>query len=149
MWKYIIIILIVLILILGLVGGGYWYSKTQVEKMPMVTPEGSGGLEVSMSVNPAPVSTVEVLILESDPVQVVANVTGELPDSCTSLNEPEVTQDETTFTVTINASRPSDLQCAQTVTEYEKTVQLTNTDDWDEDATYTVIVNGVEEEFSL
>jgi len=149
MWKYLILIIVISLLIGGLVGGGWWYSNNRINQMEMVTPEGSAGIEVSMSVNPAKVTSVEVITLESDPVQIVANIKGDLPSSCASIHPAEVTQDGDIFTVTLNTAGPNGLVCDPSTDGFSESIQLSNTDEWDKDTTYTLIVNGQEQEFSI
>lgn len=72
----------------------------------------------------APVEAVEVLILESFPLQVQARVTGYLPDGCTQLGDTVVTQEGNTFRVALKTARPSDAVCTEAVVPFEVTVPL-------------------------
>ena len=72
----------------------------------------------------AQIDSLEILILESFPVQVNAVLTGSLPDSCTSLGATEITMEGNTFTITVETNRPSDAVCAQVVENFEQSVSL-------------------------
>ncbi len=72
----------------------------------------------------AQVDSIEILILESFPVQVNAMLRGSLPDSCTSLSETAITMEGNTFTITVATTRPSDAVCAQVIAPFEQNVSL-------------------------
>jgi inhibitor of cysteine peptidase len=95
----------------------------------------------------APVDSLEVLILESFPVQVNAIVKGHLPDACTHTGEIAQKRVENTFHIVIPAERPADAVCAQVLTPYEQTVRLDVRDL--PKGTYIVDVNGVTKTFEL
>jgi hypothetical protein len=93
------------------------------------------------------VESVDVLILESFPVQVNARVTGNLPDLCTQLGEPVQAREGNTFTVTLPTTREAGVPCAEALTPFEVTIAL---DVLDLPAgEYTVNVNGVTGTFTL
>jgi hypothetical protein len=95
----------------------------------------------------AQVNSVDVLIMESFPVQVSVIARGELPDSCTRIDEIISQQSEDTFRVAITTFRQPDQMCTQVVVPFEQTVAL--------DVaglaagTYNVSVNGVPATFTL
>ena len=95
----------------------------------------------------AQIETIDLLILESFPVQVHAKVTGYLGDGCTTLGEITQVREENTFEVTITTSRPAEAICTQQLVGFEETIPL--------DVaglpagTYTVDINGVTETFTL
>jgi hypothetical protein len=95
----------------------------------------------------AQVDEVEVLILESFPVQVSVIARGELPDSCTRIDEIISQRAEDTFRVAITTLRQPDTVCTQVIVPFEQTIAL--------DVaglpagTYTVSVNGVPATFTL
>lgn len=70
------------------------------------------------------VDSVEVVILESFPVQVNATVRGNLPDGCTTLDQIIPVRDGNTFTVSITTLRPADQVCTQALVPFEKTFAL-------------------------
>ena len=95
----------------------------------------------------ATVESVDVLILESFPVQVHVAVTGYLPDGCTTLDQVSTEQNGNEFVVTITTQRPADAICTEAIVPYEEVVPL--------DVAglpagqYTVTVNGVSAGFEL
>jgi inhibitor of cysteine peptidase len=101
----------------------------------------------------AHVTSVDLLMLESFPVQVHAVVKGDHPDACTFIgggghpNGVGQRREGNTFHVEIWTYRPLDMSCAQVITPFEHNVAL--------DVaglpagTYTVDVNSVTETFTL
>lgn len=72
----------------------------------------------------AMVESIEVRILESNPVQIEAVVHGFLPDACTTLADSSVGLVGNTYQITLTTSRPADQMCAQVVTPFEQVVKL-------------------------
>jgi len=109
-------------------------------------PEETVDLE-NVTIDEATVESIEILILESFPVQVHVNVTGYLGDGCTTLNDIETTQEGDTFLVHITTQRPTEAMCTQQLVGFEESVAL------DVEGlpagTYTVDVNGVTDTFTL
>jgi inhibitor of cysteine peptidase len=97
----------------------------------------------------AQVKSVEMLILESFPVQVHALVKGNLADGCTEIDQIEEARDmeNKSFRVTITTSRDPDKICTQALVPFEETVPL-DVRDLPAGA-YTVDVNGVQATFEL
>jgi len=97
--------------------------------------------------NEAPVETVELLMLESFPVQVHAVARGNLPDACTTVGSVEQSRTDNTFNVKISTVRPADKVCVEVLTPFEQNIPL------DvhglKAGTYTVNVNGVTETFEM
>ena len=99
------------------------------------------------AVSLANVNDIEILLLESFPVQIHVVARGEHPDSCTKVDEVATRREGDTFFVTITTSRPVDAMCAQVMTPFEEVVAL--------DAVglkagvYTVDVNGARDTFEL
>ncbi len=93
------------------------------------------------------IDSVEVLILESFPVQVTVNVRGNLSDACTKIAEVTTTRDGNTFNIDISTSRPADAMCAQVLTPFEQNIPLDVKGL--KKGTYTVNVNGTTETFVL
>ncbi len=71
-----------------------------------------------------PITGIDVLVLESFPVQVRAVVSGYLADSCTELGTVSQQREGSTIRVTITVTRPRDAVCAQVITDVEETVPL-------------------------
>ncbi len=103
-------------------------------------PEGDGVIIADM-----PIWEIEVLLAESDPVKVIVEVNGWLPDSCTAYHETHQAQEGNTITIQITTIRPKDLACATVVTEYQERVVVGTLPAGD----YTVIVNDVEQNFRI
>ena len=95
----------------------------------------------------AVVETVELLMLESFPVQVHVIAKGYLPDPCTMISNVEQSRTGSTFNVKISTVRPADKVCVEVLEPFEQNIPL------DvhglKAATYTVNVNGVTETFEL
>lgn len=95
----------------------------------------------------ARVESVEIMILESFPVQVRVRAAGHLPDGCTQIEQ--VTQERIgdTFQVTISTVRPAGMECTEALVGFEQSIPL--------DVvglpagTYVVDVNGVCGSFEL
>jgi hypothetical protein len=103
-----------------------------------VTPTFSPGGD--MPTNPVPhvISTVEIFVLESFPVQISLGVIGYQADGCTF--PVQVTQSRTGNTITVNIFRdvPINVMCTMQVIEDRETIMLEGTFD---PGTYTIIVN--------
>jgi inhibitor of cysteine peptidase len=95
----------------------------------------------------AQVDSIDILILESFPVQIHVLAKGHLPDSCTTIDHISEELDGATFRVTITTARPGGESCAQVLTPFEENIPL---DVYGLAAgTYTVEVNGVTGTFTL
>ena len=99
------------------------------------------------AVSLAGVNDIEILLLESFPVQIHAVARGEHPDSCTKVDEVAARREGDTFFVTITTSRPADAMCAQVMTPFEEIVALDVVGL--KAGVYTVDVNGVRDTFEL
>ncbi|MGC9467956.1 MAG: hypothetical protein ACP5HS_05155 [Anaerolineae bacterium] len=98
-------------------------SPTQKAVGAPLPPEKPAGDAKSESVY---VDSVDVMILESFPVQVRARITGHLPDGCTEITSTDVTYEEAskTFFVEFETYRDPELMCTQALVPFEKTVDL-------------------------
>ena len=93
------------------------------------------------------IENIEILILESFPVQIHVRVRGILGDSCTTLHQITQKRVENTFTITVATTRPADAICADIITRFEETIAL---DVYGLPAgMYIVDVNGVHDTFTL
>lgn len=97
----------------------------------------------------ADVEEVDLLILESFPVQVVAVARGHLPDGCTEIDSVHTSfdADGNTFSVEITTVRDSEAACTQALVPFEERIDLEVRGL--AAGTYTVDVNGVRETFTL
>jgi inhibitor of cysteine peptidase len=97
----------------------------------------------------ADVEEVDLLIMESFPIQVAVVASGNLPDGCTEIDQVQTSFDEesNTFSVEITTVRDPDAMCTQALVPFEERIDL--------DVrglpagTYTVDVNGVRETFTF
>ncbi len=94
------------------------------------------------------VESVEVILLESFPVQAQVRVSGNLPDGCTELHEISVEQEGEEFSLTLTTRRPTgDVFCTQALVPFEEIVELDIRGL--EAGTYTVIAQEEQETFTL
>ncbi len=93
------------------------------------------------------VEQVDILLMESFPLQATATVRGSLPDACSRIKSAEVTRQDNLFRITLTAERDAGVACAQVLTPFEENVPL--------DiaglpaGTYSVDANGVQASFTL
>jgi len=98
-------------------------------------------------ISEAMVESVELVFLESFPLQIHALVRGVLGDGCTELDQVTTTRQGNTFTIRITTARPADAVCTQIAALFEENVPL---DVYGLPAgTYTVDANGVTATFTL
>ena len=72
----------------------------------------------------AVVETIDILILESFPVQVNVVARGNLPDGCTEIDEIRQERTEQAFQVTITTILPADAMCTQNLKPFEEAISL-------------------------
>jgi hypothetical protein len=100
----------------------------------------------------ARVSKVDIAILESDPPQVNVTAFGNFPDGCTKMGEVIQERVGNTFAITLTTRRPKGMMCTMALVPFEHTVTLEDGKSGNQplDAgKYRVVVNGVEEQFTL
>ncbi len=93
------------------------------------------------------INSVEVMLLETFPVQAQVIIMGHFPDGCTTLDEVTVERSEQEFIVTLTTRRQTDLVCTQALVPFEETVELDI--EGLEAGTYTVIVQDQQAIFTL
>jgi len=94
----------------------------------------------------ASVDEIDILILESFPVQINVIASGNLPDPCTEISEVLQEKEGNTFFITIKTYRSPGL-CIQVLAPFEEIIPL---EVYGLPArTYTVDVNGVQDTFDL
>jgi inhibitor of cysteine peptidase len=113
---------------------------------PSATPTGPGGGQPFIS-GTAQVDSIDLLIMESFPVQINVVARGSLPDGCTTIDQIVQKRQGNTFKVTITTRRPADKMCTEALVPFEESIAL-------EVAglpagTYTVDVNGTTGSFTL
>ncbi len=87
---------------------------------------GGGGPTPTPAVIPgqAQVDTLEVLVLNTVPIQVQVVARGTLPDGCTRIETVSITRQGTEFRGLITTSRPADAQCTTIVLPFERIIPL-------------------------
>jgi hypothetical protein len=103
--------------------------------------------ETSYEYGTASVDSIDVLILESFPVQINVTARGQLPDGCTEIDEAQVQYEESHFAVTLTTRRPTDRMCTEALVPYEYTFPLEVRGLLAGE--YTVDVNGAQGSFTL
>lgn len=95
----------------------------------------------------ADVENIQILILESFPVQVRVIAEGYLPDGCTEIDKIKTERERNIFNVSINTKRPKDAICTRTIESFTETIPLDV--QGLKAGNYTVNVNGVNGSFEL
>jgi inhibitor of cysteine peptidase len=134
----VIIVTIAVVLICGCI----WNDRSSSSPTPTQTTT-----QGDETVNLANVNTIEIMLLESFPVQVNVGASGEHPDSCTKVDEITTRREGNIFVVTISAFRPADAMCAEVITPYEEVIALDVVGL--KAGVYTVEVNGIRDTFEL
>ena len=140
--------LITLLLLAGLAACG--------SEEPEMTPTAAADTPTAVATDPATdtpvqqeanVDSIEILILESFPVQVNVRARGDLPDGCTTIDSVDTAQNGTSFTITITTLRQTGELCTEALVPFEETISL---DVLGLSAgTYAVNVNGINGSFTL
>jgi inhibitor of cysteine peptidase len=96
----------------------------------------------------ATVTSIDVLLLESFPLQAQAVLEGYLPDGCTELYDISVERQGQEFVVTLTTRRPTgDVACTMALEPFEESISLDI--DGLEAGTYTVIAQDQQAQFTL
>jgi hypothetical protein len=104
-------------------------------------------LEGPIETGTAFVDSVELLILESFPVQVNAVVKGNLPDPCTRIEQVKQERTGNTINVTLTTARAQGQSCIQVIEPFERTIPIDVVGL--QAGTYTVDIGGVTQQFTL
>jgi inhibitor of cysteine peptidase len=95
----------------------------------------------------ANVESIDILTLESFPVQIHVIAEGYLPDGCTEIDEIKTEKEGNNFNINITTKRPKDAICTQAIENFTETIPL---DVQGLSAgNYSVNVNGVTGSFEL
>ena len=106
----------------------------------------TGCLSILPTIGLASVDEIDILILESFPVQINVIASGNLPNPCTEISEVLQEKEGNTFFITIKTYRSPGF-CIQVLAPFEETIPL---EVYGLPAgTYTVDVNGVQGTFDL
>jgi inhibitor of cysteine peptidase len=108
-------------------GDGVVSSNDPTAVLP--TASAPGGLTVNPGTGVkgvAVVDSIELLTLESFPLQIHAILRGNLPDGCTTIGQIDSVYDAATktFTITPHTTRPADMMCTQALVPFEQNVAL-------------------------
>jgi inhibitor of cysteine peptidase len=112
----------------------------------LITIFATGCFSILPVIGLALVDEIDILILESFPVQINVIVRGNLPDPCTEIYQVTQKKESNTFFVSIKTYRPPG-PCIQIITPFEVKIPL-NVYGLPA-GTYTVDVNGVQDTFDL
>lgn len=93
------------------------------------------------------IDTVDLLLLESFPLQMTAHITGNYQDGCTSLGEVKQERVDNLITLSVETVRPVDMMCTQALVPFEENIPV---DIYGLPAgEYTINVNGITATFTL
>lgn len=95
----------------------------------------------------ANVESIDILTLESFPVQINVIAEGYLPDGCTEIDKINTQKEGNNFNITITTKRPEDAVCNQAIESFRETIPLKVRGLGA--GNYTVYVNGVSGSFEL
>lgn len=70
------------------------------------------------------IDSMDIVFLESFPLQVHSVLKGNLPDGCTSIQHHEVKRDGNTFVINVFTKRPVDAFCTEALVPFEYPVPL-------------------------
>ncbi|MCC4770540.1 hypothetical protein FXV91_10195 [Methanosarcina sp. DH2] len=121
-------------------------NNTDNETEGQVT-DGQNTSEQEYIYGTANVESIDILTLESFPVQIHVIAEGYLPDGCTEIDEVNTEREGNVFNINITTKRPKDVMCTQAIEDFEKTIPLDVQDL--KAGNYTVNVNGVTGSFEL
>jgi len=92
-----------------------------------------------MEISLAPIHEVEVLFMESFPVQIGVYIKGGLRDGCTTFHDAVVTREGKTINIEVTVQKPKDSVCPAVYNFFEENLNLGS--DFSVGATYTLNVN--------
>ncbi len=134
---------LLLIMLLALVIAGCQNSEPD----PTPTSPPADAINSEPVTGEATVESIQLLILESFPVQVNARIRGALPDGCTTIDNITTEHGGNDFTITLTTFRPADAVCTEAEVPFDEVVGL---DVFGLDAgTYSVTANGIGGTFTL
>jgi inhibitor of cysteine peptidase len=106
--------------------------------------QGDGGDYIYGTAN---VENIQIITLESFPVQIQVIANGYLPDGCTEIDETKTEREGNVFNINISTRRPKDAICTQAIESFTETIPLEV--QGLKAGNYTVNVNGVTGSFEL
>ncbi len=111
------------------------------------TPGANANTQAKPILRLAGVEEFEIVVLESEPVQVRVVVYGWMSDACTTIRDFEQSREGSLIRLKIITTRPADVMCAQMIKRFRETFPLETGDL--APGTYTLDVNGKTQEFTL
>jgi inhibitor of cysteine peptidase len=154
-WKYTKIITILITVFVIIHSGCVDEKQNETEPgNPINNSQGINGTNNSQGASggdytygTANVESVQIMILESFPVQIQVIAEGYLPDGCTEIHEIKTEREGNVFNINISTKRPKDAVCTQAIESFKETIPLNV---WGLKAgNYTVNVNGATGSFEL
>jgi inhibitor of cysteine peptidase len=139
-----VLLVIFTIALSGCVGNGQNNSGNETES-PATDEQNVSGEEYIYGI--ANVESIDILTLESFPVQINVIVEGYLPDGCTEIDEIKTEREENNFNINITTKRPKDAICTQAIENFTETIPLKV--QGLSAGNYAVNVNGVTGSFEL
>ena len=95
----------------------------------------------------ATVEEIQIMVLESFPVQINVVANGYFPDGCTKIDQTLKNMEGNTFFITITTKRPADAMCTMAIVPFNEVISL---DVYGLEAgEYEVNVNGIMDSFTL
>lgn len=70
------------------------------------------------------IENIDILTLESFPLQIHVIATGYFPDGCTSIDEVTQNRQDNIFTIAVTTKKPADAICTMAIVPFEKTIPL-------------------------
>lgn len=120
-------------------------NKGNETESPVNDSQNTSGQEYTYGM--ANVESIDILTLESFPVQINVVAEGYLPDGCTEIDKINTEKEGNNFNITITTKRPKDAMCTQAIENFTKTIPLEV--QGLSAGNYTVNVNGVTGSFEL
>lgn len=144
-------LLVIFLFTVVFIGGAWLFQRSENKQSQLIptptaiqpTPAPTAVLQKDL----ARITDIEILILETFPLQVNVVIKGSFPDSCTTINNITQARQDSIFFVTVSTKRPSDALCAQVITPFEETAALDVLGL--KKGIYEVNVNGVVEAFEF
>ena len=122
-------------------------TKTFLSSNDSDSPDGGNNNTGKFIYSNASVESIEIMVLESFPVQIKVNARGYLPDGCTKIHGITKEKTENTFLVSIKTVRPADAFCTASIMPFQEVISL---DVYGlKKGIYNVDVNGVKGIFEL
>jgi inhibitor of cysteine peptidase len=141
--KIKIVAVLTLLCIVSISGCAHTGGNNTTEPVNNTT-DNSNGTYVYSTAN---VEKIDIMILESFPVQIQVVAEGYLPDGCTEISEVKTEKVGNAFNINISTIRPKDAVCTQALVNFTQIIPLEV--QGLKAGNYTVNVNGVKGSFNL